>query len=265
MKMKQTFLSILFLLGITAFVNASDGKDIKTIRENVVTELEAAASEGVNTILVITDKTADNLDQAIELAETTANMDENTMVAVVDRNLEDNSSIVEKYNMTRYPVPFVLILSPAGNVTGGAMPAQISAEKLAKYIPSPCYNQALEARNDKKSTLIIVSSKETDGMEKWESVIEESKTAITPEPAIISVDAEDENEKSFLSRVGYRGEEVPVLIVVNNAGQVTGKFTEVPDGETLKTTVSKEIKKGCGGCKSSKSCSPKDKAKCGDK
>lgn len=265
MRPLQILFALLFIFGIANYGIASGEGNVKTVQSNIPTELEAAADAGINTILVITDKNAKNLEQAVDLAEATAELGKNTMVAVVDKSVDENKAIVDRYNMNRFPVPFVLILAPAGNITGGAMPDQITSEKLANYLPSPCYNQALEARNGSKSTLILISSENAENAENWEAAITSATTAITPEPEIIRVDADDEHEQSFLSRVGYRGEEVPMMIVINNAGQVTGKFTELPDDETLKATANKVIKSGCGGCKSSKSCSPKEKAKCGDK
>ncbi len=265
LKSSQILGSLLLIFGITTFATASDDGNVKTLNSNFPAELEAAAGAGVNTILVITNDNTKNLGQAVELAEATAALGKNTMVAVVDKSVEENKTIVERYNMNRFPIPFVLILAPAGNVTGGAMPAQITAEKLANYLPSPCYNQALEARNGRKSTLILISSSTVENTAHLETTIASASKSIIPEPEIIRVDADDEHEKSFLSRIGYRGEEVPMMIVINKSGQVTGKFTELPDVELLKTTANKAIKSGCGGCKSSKSCSPKDKAQCGDK
>lgn len=265
MKILQTLLTAFILFGVVTVTHASGESDIKIIKSNVVIELKAAAESGTNTVLVITDEKAESLDQAIGLAEATAALGKNTMVAVVDKSDDANRTIVERYNMNRFPVPFVLILAPAGNVTGGAMPAQITAEKLSGYLPSPCYNQALKARNEHKPTLVFVTAKDDENLGDWESTIAATEGQIDPKPEIIKADVNDAGEASFLSRVGYRGEPTPMLIVVNASGQVTGKFTSNPDAGTVKLAAEKVIAKGCGGCPSSSSCSGKEKTGCEEK
>ena len=266
MKLTRILLSIIFISGLFCTAMASGGKEVKTIKSNIVSELESASASGINTIMVVTEENAKGVDEAVELAESTAALRDNVMVALVDRNNEENKTITDKYNLTRYPAPFVLILSPAGNVTGGATPGRISAEQLVKYVPSPCYNQALTARNDRKPTMIFVSSASDENTGEWESAMIAAQGQIDPEPAMINVDVADETEASFLSRVGYRGEETPLLIVVNPSGQVTGKFSSVPDAGMVKLAANKVNSKGCASkCASAKSCSGKEKASCGDK
>lgn len=265
MKISSILLSIILIAGLQSFAWASGENTVKTVKSNIPSELESAAASGVSSILVITGKNANYVDKAVELAEETAALQENVMVAVVDRDNEENKAITEKYNLTRYPAPFLLIVAPAGNVTGGATPGRITAEQLVKYIPSPCYNQALKARNENKSTLVFVTAKDDENLGDWESTIAATEGQIDPQPEIIKADVNDAGEASFLSRVGYRGEPTPILIVVNASGQVTGKFSSNPDAGMVKLAAEKVIAKGCGGCPSSSSCSGKEKAGCEEK
>jgi hypothetical protein len=265
MKHSHILLSIIFISGIFNLALASGGKEIKTIKSNIVSELEMASASGINTIMVITDENTEDVDEAVQTAENAAGLREDVMVAVVDRSLEENLEIVKKYNLSRFPLPFLLIVSPTGDVTGGAKSGTITAEKLSKFIPSACFNQALTAKKDGKSSIILISSGDRKKVKTWEKVIKDVEKTLEPAPEIIRVNPEDENEKAFLSKLRYYGGDEPVLMVANSSGQITGKYTVVPEAGNIIKDATKVVKSGCGGCSSAKSCSGKEKAGCGDK
>ncbi len=257
-------IAILACLVISAGIFAANGNDVKIVKDNISTELTIAAKDGINTILVVTDKTDKRFDEAMKFAGETAGFCENTMVAVLDRDLEENAELVEEYRISRYPAPYLLILSPGGVVTGGASPGKIDAEKFAAYVPSKCYNKILTARTEGKSAFIVVShGKDVSG--DWTKVLTEAQTKMDPTPEIIYVDADDAGEKVLLSKIGYKESETPVVTVLNAKGQVTGSYSKVPAADELIAASNKVGAKGCGGCSSKKSCSGKEKAKCGEK
>lgn len=265
MNFTRILLSLIFISGLFFPALASGGKEIKTVKSNITSELETASASGINTILVITEQDAKGVDEAIELAEKTASLCSDAMVAVVDRSLEENLDIVEKFNLTRFPLPFLLIVSPTGNVTGGAKSGTITAEKLSKFVPSACFNQALTASKEGKPAIILISAGERKTVKPWEKVIRDVEKNLDPTPEIIRVNPEDESEKVFLSKLRYYGGDEPVLMVANSSGQITGKYTEVPVAGNIIKDATKVVKSGCGGCSSAKSCSDKKKADCGEK
>jgi len=243
---------------------AGNGSEVKIVKDNISTELSSAAEAGLNTILVVTDKTDTRFEEAMKFAGETAGYCENTMIAVVDRDLEENTALVEKYRISRYPAPYLLIMSPGGVITGGAAPGKIDAEKFAAYVPSKCYNKVLTARTEGKSAFIVVSHG-TDVSDDLSNVLTEAQTKMEPAAEIIYVNADDAGEKVMLSKIGYKESKTPVVTVVNAKGQVTGSFSDTPASGDLVAAANKAGAKGCGGCASSKSCSGKEKAKCGDK
>ena len=255
---------VLACLISSASIIAANSNDVKIVKDNISTELSNAAQAGINTILVVTDQTDKRFDEAMKFAGETAGFCENTMVAVLVRDFEENAELVEKYRSSRYPAPYLLILSPGGVVTGGASPGKIEAEKFAAYVPSKCYNQVLTARTEGKSAFIVVShGKEI--ADDWTKVLTEAQTKMDPTPEIIYVDADDAGEAVLLSKIGYQEKETPVVTVLNDKGQVTGSFSKTPAANELVAASKKVAAKGCGGCASKKSCSGKEKAKCGEK
>lgn len=243
---------------------AGNGNEVKIVKDNISTELSSAAEAGINTILVVTDKTDEGFEEAMKFAGETASFCENTMIAVVDRDLEENAALVEKYRISRYPAPYLLIMSPGGVVTGGASPGKIDAEKFAAYVPSKCYNEILNARTDGKPAFIVVSHG-TEVSDDLTKVLTEAQTKMDPAAEIIYVNADDAGEKVMLSKIGYKDSKTPSVTVVNAKGQVTGSFSSTTAAGELVAAANKAAAKSCGGCASSKSCSGKEKAKCGEK
>jgi len=255
---------LLACLVISVGIIAGNGNEVKIVKDNISTALSSAAEAGINTILVVTDKTDKRFEEAMKFASETAGFCENTMIAVVDRDLEENAALVEKYRISRYPAPYLLIMSPGGVVTGGASPGKIDAEKFAAYVPSKCYNKVLTARTEGKSAFIVVSHGK-DVSDDWTKALADAQTKMDPTPEIIYVNADDAGEKVMLSKIGYTESETPVVTVVNAKGQVTGSFSDAPAASELVAASNKVAAKGCGGCASKKSCSGKEKAKCEEK
>ncbi len=268
MKMKfYTFLSLLFVAGLMAANNpaTAGNNDPKVVTNNLAAELATAAQNGTNTIVVITDNNGNGTGDALKLANETASLSPNTMVAVLNRDLEENAALLSKYQLVRFPAPYVVILSPAGYIAGGVVPGRITAERLAKYVPSHCYNSVLNARSQQKAVYALVYTQQDDTYNQWMESLKATQAALDPAPEILPVDAADQNEQGFLARIGYTPTEGPAVIVLNAAGQIVGNFTDQPTKDDLVKATSKVVNHSCSGCPSSRSCSPKEKAGCGSK
>jgi len=245
---------------------AENGNETKVVKNNISTELINAAALGQNTILVITDKNDTRLDEAMQFAGETADLSANIIIAVLNRSLEENAGLVEKYRLSRYPAPYLLIMSPVGVITGGASPGKIDAKKFAAYVPSPCYNKVLTAGATGKTAFIVVSPDQDGVSKEWTGVLAEAQAKMETPPEIINVSAFDESERVLLEKINYKNSDSPVVVVINAKGQVAATFVTPPDATQLVAATNKVVAKGCGSnCPSSKSCSGKEKAKCGSK
>jgi len=268
MKTKIYFFTISFILVFCIFSYAGDaptGK-VKVIKKNLNKEISKASESGKNAILVVTDNEGNNLDEALSLATETAELSYQTVVGQVNRELEENSDLVQKYNLNRFTLPYVLIISANGSVMGGVVPGRVSAERLAAYVPSCCYNQVIEARADGKPTYVFIPSEDKEVNNNWLKVIEESNSDAKIKANVVSVDQNDENEASFLTKTGYReGMPLPMIVVLNQQGQITSRYNDLPDATALSAAATKVVSGGCGkSCPSSKSCVGKE-TNCGSK
>lgn len=268
MKTKAILLiaSLFFAVTLSSFAGNPRADKVKVIKKNVSKKIDEAGQSGYNSILVVTDEEETKLDAAITLATETASQSYKTMVAIVNRDLEDNKELVGKYNLQRFTLPYVLIISANGSVMGGVVPGKVTAEQLAAYVPSACFNQVIESSKDFKPTYLLIASDDTETNNNWMKVMEESNSDAQLKADIIAIDPTDENEASFVARLGYRENmPLPILVVINKQGQVTSRFNSTPEASALTESATKVISKGCGSsCPSSKSCVGK-KSDCGTK
>ncbi len=258
--------SLLLVITFNSFAGTPPADKVKVIKKNVSKKITAASESGRNSILVITDNEEVNLDAAIALAKETAALSYKTVVALVNRDLEDNTELVEKYYLQRFTLPYILILSANGSSLGGVVPGKATAEQLAAFVPTGCTNKVIDAKTNGKASYLFVLSENDDTNNAWMEVMNESIDSPKVNAKVIEVDPKDENEASFLKRLGY-GENIPLpmLVVLNKDSKITARYTSIPETSTLTTAANKVISSGCGkSCSSSKSCVGK-KSRCGSK
>lgn len=241
------------------------GGDVKIVKENPEKALADASAQNHNVILVITDKNQTGEEASLALAQETAALTTNTLVALINKDNSEHQALLQKYNLLRYPAPYLIILSPDGVVTGGVVPGKMEAARLATFVPTARYNEALKARSEKKPSFVLIHGNQDGNYTQWVNRLNESASKLTPQASVITVPVTDATEKSFIERLGVQPvANENVVVVLNSAGMVTGKFNTLPEVGVLTQTATKQISKGCGSaCPSSKSCG--GKTSCGEK
>ena len=261
--MKRHFFLITLLTLFVFQMNVVLAGAPKVVKKQIAQALNEATRTGTNTILIITDAKGEGLEDALAMASQTIPAGSDALIAVVDRDAADNSELSLKHQMARYPLPYLLILSPSGTVTGGAASGKISPEKFAEYLPTPAYNQVLAARAANSTSLVLVSPAGANDAAECLKKIEQAKATITPMPAIVQVNASNAAEKNFLRKMSYdENQKSSQIIVLNAAGQVVGTFDASVAPASIAAAASKTAAKGCGGCSSAKSCAGKKDEGC---
>jgi len=69
-------------------------------------------------------------------------------------------AIVERFGLSRAPMPLVLAIAPCGVVTKG-FPIQFTQQDLAQAIVSPCTAQCMKALQDRKLVVLCVANQKT--------------------------------------------------------------------------------------------------------
>ena len=166
--------------------------------------------------------------------------------------------IVDKYGVSRAPMPLVLALAPNGAVTK-AFPLTFDEKKLLEGFASPCTAQCLKALQEQKLVLLCVQNEKTqlarEAMSASMTFKADPRFAKATE--IVVVNPEDRAEQSLLKdlKVNPRSLQA-VTVVLAPPGQPVASFVGAVTKEQIVAKISAgpcaDGKCGPGGC-----CPPK--------
>lgn len=226
----------------------------------VKADIEKQNKKGNAVFLVITDKAAVGLEYAVKVANSAKSQAPKSEVVKLNRDDAANSSVVAEYAAANLPVPFILVISPKGNISGGYPADGLNPDLLVQAIPSPKQDEAIEALDAEKPCFFVVSK---EGFADKNAVLANCKTAsskIASNPSIIEIDFDDSRETAFLNRIGVDKINGKTITVVANAtGQITGNFEGSVDVSRLVAVANSVPKSGgcCPGGSGSSGCAPK--------
>jgi len=144
-------------------------------------------------------------------------------VQVTDPN---EKPIVDKFGLSRAPMPMVLALAPNGAVTKG-LPIKFDEKQLREGFVSPCTAKCLKALQDRKLVLLCVQNQDTQfaqvAMSAAQSFRADSRFARATE--VITVNPEDRAEAALLQelQVDARTPQA-VTVLLAPPGQPIAKF-----------------------------------------
>lgn len=213
-------------------------------------DLEKAKKEGKAVFVVVTGTGVTETDKATTIAKGANAIYKNSAVVQLDRDDAANSQLVAEWRLSGAPLPLVLVVSPRGQLSGGMVLAQATAENLAALIPSPKLEEVQTAISTSKPVLVVFTKK---SMSDRTEVLQEVKNAVTKlknNAVIVEVDMDDTKEVNFMNQLRIdKASKVSTTLVINAQGQVAGTSTSVPDAEKLASAATAPVKSGCGpGC-----------------
>lgn len=213
-------------------------------------ELDKAKKEGKAVFVVVTGTGVTETDKATTVAKGANAIYKNAAVVQMDRDDAANSQLVAEWRLSGAPLPLVLVISPKGQLSGGLILSQATAENLAALIPTQKLEDVYTAIKSNKSALVVFSKK---SLSDRKEVLQECKNAVNllkNNAVIIEVDMDDTNEANFINQLNIdKTSTVSTTLVINTQGQVAGTSTSVPDAEKLASAATAPVKSGCGpGC-----------------
>ncbi len=170
----------------------------------------------------------------------------------VKANDPAESRIVEKFDLKRSPMPFVLVLAPNGAVMGG-FPSNFTEQQLKDSIASPGMASCLKALQDKKLVFLCLQNEQTSGNEAALQGVKEFKadSRFGSATAIVMINPSDVQEHKFLNQ----------LAVDTHSTQATTVFIAPPaetigryQGTTNKDRFISDLQKAVSGCCSGGCC-----------
>jgi hypothetical protein len=192
-----------------------------------------------------------------------ANMADSAEVASVQITDPAEKKIVEKYGLTRAPMPLVLAIAPCGAITK-AFTKTFDENQLRTAFVSSCTQLCLKALQDRKLVLAcVVDQANPQDQVAIPKCVEEFKADAKYGSAteIVLVNARDQGEAAFLRDFQVSPQmQKPVVVFLAPPGAMIGKF----DGNTTKQElVAKLVSAQSNPCAGGKcgpgGCGPKKK------
>ena len=177
-------------------------------------------------------------------------------------NVNDPSDkfIIEKFNLKRSPMPFVLVLAPNGAVTGGF--PSFTEEQLEGSITSPGAAGCLKALQERKLVLLCLQNGQTVNNEAaLKGVIEfKADPRFSNAAEIIAIDPSNEKEQKFLSQLALDTQSIQATtVLISPPAEVVGVY----QGPITKNQLVFDLQKAASGCCGPGGCCPG--GQCGSK
>lgn len=190
-----------------------------------------------------------------------ANMADSAEVASIQITDPAEKQIVDKYGLTRAPMPLVLAIAPCGAITKGFTKA-FDEKQLRTAFVSPCTQLCLKALQDRKLVLCcVVDQASPQNPVAIPQAVKDFKADAKYGPAteIVLVNARDAGEATFLRdfQVDPRASK-PVIVFLAPPGAMIGKFNGTTTKQQLVAQLVSAQSNPCAGGKCGPNgCGPK--------
>ncbi len=159
--------------------------------------------------------------------------------------------IVDKFDLSRAPMPLVLALAPNGAVTGG-FPTSFEEQQLLEAFATPATEKVIKSLQDGKLVFVCIQNDATKSNDAALQGVRDFKADARYASAteIVTLDPADKKEATFLTdlKVALDLTEATTVFVVP-PGQAIGKFEGATNKDALIEMLSKaNTACGPGGC-----------------
>jgi hypothetical protein len=227
---------------------------IPASNSKIQADLEKAKKEGKAVFVVVTGTGVTETDKATTIAKGANAIYKNASVVQMDRDDAANSQLVAEWRLAGAPLPLLLVVSSKGQLAGGMVLAQATAENIAALVPSPKLEEVQTAIDNKKPAFVIFTKKSFSDRAEVLKACNEAVSILKNKAAIIEVDLDDIKEASLIDKLEVdRSSKESTTQVVNVQGQIAGTASGEPDAAKLAAAAIAPPKSGCcpGGAGSS--------------
>lgn len=158
-------------------------------------------------------------------------------------------SLVDKFDLSRSPMPFVISLAPNGAITGGF--TSFGEQELKDSIASPGEASCIKALQDRKVVLLCLQNGQTKQNEAALQGVKDFKadSQFSKATEVIVMDPLSAKELKFIEQLGIEpGITRAVTLLISPPGEVVKIYC----GQTSKEQIASDLKKasacGAGGC-----------------
>jgi hypothetical protein len=194
---------------------------------------KAAADQKYIFLFFWKDKNPKMISSRTVLESAVPKMGDSAAMASIEITDPAEKQIVDKYNVSRAPMPLVLAVAPCGAITK-AFTGSLNEKELRTAFVSPCTQLCLKALQSRKLVLVcVVDQANAQDPVTIPKGVEDFRDDAKYGPAteIILVNGRDQAESAFLRdfQVDTRAKK-PIVVFLAPPGSMIGKF----DGTTTK-------------------------------
>jgi hypothetical protein len=213
------------------------------------TAIQSAARQHKYTFVVFW-KQEDVATQAMRQAVRTFIGDKSDKATTIGVQTTDASekAVVDRFGVSRAPMPLVLAIAPNGAITGG-FPQRVTEAQLAGAIVSPSMAASLKALQDRKLVLLCIQRRDQavpPGVREFaaDAQYKAATVVVTMDPAD---PAESKNLKSLTVDVSR---DMPATLLLAPPGHILGKFS----AEVTRVQLIEKLKSSQSCCPGGKCC-----------
>lgn len=241
------FLGMLSLCSLSLFADDSSRFIQNAVSENKHLFIFFYKDQNEKTLLL-----QNVFDQAIQ------KMGEQVKAIKVKANDPSEKSIIDRFNLKRAPMPFVLVLAPNGAITGGF--PSFTEEQLMDSISSPGTASCLKALQDRKLVLLCLQNNQTVNNEAALKGVNDFKAdpRFANATEIVLIDPSNTKERKFLNQLALdTSASQATTVLISPPAEVIGTY----QGPTTKAQLASDLQKATSGCCGPGGCCPG--GKCG--
>jgi hypothetical protein len=254
--------ALMAAIGLSLNTIASAQEEMRAGESRAQQALEQNAEQGLFTVLVFY-KANDNATKAMANAveKGLGPRSEDATLDFVQISSPDEKPLVEKFAVSRAPMPLTLVVAPNGAVTGVFRKAPSSADIAAAFV-TPTMTRCMKALQSGKIVLICVQSTRR-------AATPAAVTELQADPqfqdriAAVQLDTQDSAEADFLAQLEIDAENSAGIATVMLAppGVLVGKYPSSATGEEIAAALH-EAGKCCDdeNCKHNKAAGAKHKS-----
>jgi hypothetical protein len=216
-----------------------------------ISAIERAAEAGKYTFVFFYSDESEKTESArSSFRKTVSRVTEQAVPLEVDTSNPAERPIVDRFNVSRAPMPLVLAVAPNGAITGG-FPQQFDEKNLLEAFVSPGTERSLKALQDSRVVLVCVQNASTTSNDVAMKGVQDVKAdpGFGPSTEIVAVDPANPAESEFLAALKIdpqTNEAITVCLVP--PGKAVARFEGATDKKTIIAALTSSTSCGPSGC-----------------
>jgi hypothetical protein len=211
---------------------------------------KAAATDKYAFILFYSDEGEQTQLRRAAFRKAMSKITEKAVALEIDVTDAAERQIVNRFKVSRAPMPLVLAVAPNGAITGG-FPQEFEEAQLLGAFASPCEETSLKALQERKVVLLCVQNGSTklndDAMKGVQDFKADPNFGSSTE--VVILDPADPSESEFLKALQVAPQtNSAITVCLVPPGNAAARFTGATKKETIVAAISSSGGCGPGGC-----------------